>query len=78
MELTREMVQQRLDALRRDWKALSDRRTAVEGAIADCEFWLREVEKAAPVNSDTSSVDGGGELNHGEAMKNSEKGMADA
>lgn len=37
--ITKEDIEKRLEALKRDLQALDYRIVAVQGAIQDCEFW---------------------------------------
>jgi len=43
--LNKEAILARLEVLQRDLQSLNDNFYARKGAIADCEYWLKELEK---------------------------------
>lgn len=54
--ITKDALKERIEALKRDHQVLINRRLAVEGAIMDCEFWLRQIEQAEN-NTDETAQD---------------------
>lgn len=53
--ITKEDIVKRLEALERDLQTLSEQHSAVRGAIADCKYWLSELEKS---NGEEKEVEG--------------------
>ena len=57
MEITKESIDRRLEALKKDLQVLYSRINAVEGAILDCEYWQKVLSEPSADTSATLTGD---------------------